>query len=68
LLSILANVDGGGEGGRDYARYMAVNASWLLGSAGTLVLDLVIFAQFWWYRENEGLVGIEEEIEEEQVV
>ncbi|KAI5844174.1 PQ loop repeat-domain-containing protein [Tricharina praecox] len=67
VLSILANVDGGGEDGRDYGRYVAVNASWLLGSAGTLLLDLVIFAQFWWYKENgEGLAGIVEEEDEEE--
>ena len=39
-----------GEWKREYARYVLVNASWLLGSAGTLGLDVGIFAQFWWYR------------------
>jgi len=34
----------------EYRRYISVNASWLIGSAGTLLLDLVIFAQFWMYR------------------
>lgn len=41
---------GRGEWGAEYGRYMLVNASWLVGSAGTLVLDLMIFGQFWVYR------------------
>ena len=39
-----------GEFRRQYGRYLLVNASWLIGSAGTLALDLVIFVQFWLYR------------------
>ncbi|MCJ1422867.1 hypothetical protein MMC29_000747 [Sticta canariensis] len=39
-----------GEWKRTYGRYMLVNASWIIGSAGTLGLDLMIFAQFCWYR------------------
>lgn len=31
-------------------RYLLVNASWLLGSLGTLFLDGVIFVQFWVYN------------------
>ena len=42
-----------GEWGRDYGRYVLVNASWLAGSAGTLLLDLGIFVQFWIYRGRE---------------
>ena len=46
---------GEGEWKREYARYILVNTSWLIGSAGTLVLDLFIFAQFWVYRgQSEG--------------
>lgn len=45
---------GEGEWGAGYARYMLVNASWLVGSAGTLGLDLLIFAQFWVYRGRKG--------------
>lgn len=41
---------GHGEAQRLYWRYIAVNASWLAGSAGTLMLDAVIFTQFWLYR------------------
>lgn len=31
-------------------RYLLVNASWLAGSVGTLVLDGIIFTQFWVYN------------------
>ena len=41
-----------GEWSRGYGRYILLNASWLIGSAGTLVLDLMIFAQFWIYRDR----------------
>ncbi|KAK2770001.1 hypothetical protein FQN53_005776 [Emmonsiellopsis sp. PD_33] len=41
-----------GERAEVYGRYLLVNASWLLGSLGTLVLDLGIFAQFVMYREK----------------
>lgn len=43
-----------GEALRNYIRYIAVNASWLAGSMGTLFLDGAIFIQFFLYRENEG--------------
>ena len=39
-----------GEWREEYRRYILVNASWLVGSAGTLLLDLGIFAQFWVYK------------------
>lgn len=35
-----------------YWKYIAVNASWLLGSFGTFLLDLVVFVQFWMYRNS----------------
>ncbi|RJE26051.1 PQ loop repeat protein [Aspergillus sclerotialis] len=35
-----------------YARYILVNLSWLLGSFGTLLLDMCIFAQFFLYKDN----------------
>ena len=41
-----------GEWGEEYGRYILVNTSWLIGSAGTLLLDLLIFGQFWWYRDR----------------
>ena len=40
----------GGEWGQEYGRYILMNASWLVGSAGTLGLDFCIFGQFWLYR------------------
>lgn len=41
-----------GAWGRQYGRYILLNTSWLIGSAGTLVLDLMIFGQFWKYRDR----------------
>lgn len=46
-----------GEYKEEYGRYILVNASWLIGSAGTLVLDLMIFTQFWVYRERSPKVA-----------
>lgn len=34
------------------ARYVLVNLSWLIGSVGTLVLDGIIFVQFWVYNRD----------------
>ncbi|KAI9822400.1 MAG: hypothetical protein M1827_000119 [Pycnora praestabilis] len=42
-----------GEASGIYGRYILVNASWLLGSFGTLLLDLGIFVQFFIYRQPE---------------
>lgn len=41
-----------GEASSIYGRYILVNLSWLIGSAGTLVLDFAVFAQFFMYRNN----------------
>lgn len=46
-----------GEWGRGYGRYVLANASWIIGSAGTLILDLAIFGQFWLYRGAKGTAG-----------
>ena len=44
-----------GEAASIYRRYIAVNASWIVGSLGTLLLDMCIFVQFFLYRsEDEG--------------
>lgn len=53
VISILAYKPGRVEDGEGYWRYIAVNASWLLGSLGTLGLDFVIFVQFFIYRVDE---------------
>ena len=42
-----------GEAKTLYLRYIAVNASWIAGSLGTLFLDLAIFVQFFLYRKDE---------------
>lgn len=44
-----------------YGRYILVNLSWLIGSLGTLFLDLIIFVQFFLYR-RDGDDGREEEV------
>ncbi|KAF2826735.1 PQ loop repeat protein [Ophiobolus disseminans] len=41
------------EGRRVYGKYVAVNASWLLGSFGTLLLDAGVFVQYFMYRKEE---------------
>lgn len=46
-----------GEAAGIYWRYILVNLSWLIGSAGTLVLDFAVFAQFWMYRGNAAPEG-----------
>jgi uncharacterized protein with PQ loop repeat len=43
-----------GEASAVYGRYILVNLSWLVGSLGTLVLDMGVFAQFFLYRDNVG--------------
>lgn len=52
-----------GEAASIYGRYILVNLSWLIGSMGTLILDMGIFIQFFLYRARED----EDEIEEEAV-
>lgn len=42
-----------GEAAALYGRYILVNLSWLVGSLGTLFLDMVIFVQFFMYRGND---------------
>ncbi|KAI0382983.1 PQ-loop-domain-containing protein [Hypomontagnella monticulosa] len=44
-----------GEAEMIYGRYILVNASWLAGSLGTLLLDLGIFAQFFIYSGDDSL-------------
>ena len=41
-----------GEASALYARYILVNLSWLLGSFGTLLLDMCIFVQFFLYKDH----------------
>jgi uncharacterized protein with PQ loop repeat len=42
-----------GEAAADYGKYILVNASWLVGSLGTLFLDFGIFVQFFLYSVEE---------------
>ena len=41
-----------GEDLEIYGKYILVNLSWLVGSFGTLLLDLGVFVQFFIYRDN----------------
>lgn len=41
-----------GEAAAIYGRYILVNLSWLLGSLGTLFLDMAVFVQFFMYRDG----------------
>lgn len=54
-----------GEAGRIFWRYILVNLSWLAGSAGTLLLDLGIFVQFFLYSKSEEDVSSEEDDDDE---
>jgi uncharacterized protein with PQ loop repeat len=49
-----------GEGKAEYVRYIAVNASWLLGSFGTLLLDAGVFVQYFMYRKDDDVSDDEE--------
>lgn len=42
-----------GEAAAIYRRYISVNASWIVGSAGTLFLDMAIFVQFFLYQKDD---------------
>ncbi|KAJ5495203.1 hypothetical protein N7539_000319 [Penicillium diatomitis] len=44
-----------GEAAALYGQYVLVNLSWLVGSFGTLVLDMAIFVQFFLYRDAKSL-------------
>lgn len=46
-----------GEVGALYWRYILVNLSWLIGSFGTLLLDMAIFVQFFLYRDAQKVDG-----------
>ncbi|VVT57690.1 uncharacterized protein SAPINGB_P005821 [Magnusiomyces paraingens] len=46
-------------------KYILINGSWLAGSFGTLLLDFIIFAQFWIYNRNENEEDEDDEDEEE---
>jgi solute carrier family 66 (lysosomal lysine-arginine transporter), member 1 len=55
-----------GEAAKIYGLYILVNASWLLGSLGTLFLDFAIFCQFFMYREHEDYSSDEDAVENEE--
>lgn len=52
-----------GEAAKIFWQYILVNLSWLAGSAGTLLLDLSIFIQFFLYSKKE----VDESSDEESI-
>jgi uncharacterized protein with PQ loop repeat len=61
-----------GEAAAIYGRYITVNFSWLLGSFGTLFLDLGVFVQFFMYDfgkedEDDWDEGLSDEIDADAV-
>ena len=42
-----------GEAASLYGRYILLNASWIAGSLGTLLLDMAIFVQFFLYQRRD---------------
>ncbi|OOQ91298.1 PQ loop repeat protein [Penicillium brasilianum] len=44
-----------GEAAALYGRYILVNLSWLVGSFGTLLLDMAIFVQFFLYSDGKSV-------------
>ncbi|KAL2016743.1 hypothetical protein VTK56DRAFT_3132 [Thermocarpiscus australiensis] len=50
-----------GEAAQIFRQYILVNLSWLAGSAGTLLLDLAIFLQFFLYSGTEERGSSDEE-------
>jgi hypothetical protein len=57
-----------GEAASLYGTYIAVNASWILGSIGSLLLDLGVFVQYFMYQvgEDESDSGDDFETEDAQ--
>ncbi|KAL1970897.1 hypothetical protein VTN77DRAFT_2731 [Rasamsonia byssochlamydoides] len=55
-----------GEAAALYGRYILVNLSWLLGSLGTLLLDMAIFVQFFLYRKDDNDDSGDDTEEEEE--
>lgn len=53
ILAYLPVTEDGSWNHTRYRKYVAVNASWLAGSVGTLLLDFIIFAQFFYFGTEE---------------
>ncbi|MBE3045116.1 PQ-loop repeat-containing protein, partial [Candidatus Bathyarchaeota archaeon] len=57
-----------GESGQIYGRYILVNLSWLLGSLVTLLLDFVIFIQYFMFSTAESDSDVITEYSEDEDV
>jgi uncharacterized protein with PQ loop repeat len=53
-----------GEAARQYKRYIAVNLSWILGSLGTLLLDLGVFVQYFLYQGDQSEDSDRDDVDE----
>ncbi|TLD37375.1 hypothetical protein E2P81_ATG04187 [Venturia nashicola] len=50
-----------GEAGQVYGKYIAINLSWILGSLGTLCLDMGVFVQYFMYKRDDEVSDYDEE-------
>jgi hypothetical protein len=50
-----------GEAKQVYGKYIAINLPWILGSLGTLVLDMGVFVQYFLYKRDGETSDYEEE-------
>jgi hypothetical protein len=55
-----------GEGRQIYGSYILVNLSWILGSLGTLLLDMGVFVQYFMYKVDQSSEAEESEGEAQQ--
>jgi hypothetical protein len=46
-----------GEAERIYRKHIAVNLSWMIGSLGTLLLDMGVFIQYFMYSKDQEAVS-----------
>ncbi|KAH8923005.1 PQ-loop-domain-containing protein [Atractiella rhizophila] len=46
-------------------KHLWINASWLLGSGGTIFLDAIVLLQFFWYREERGRIRLSDDDEDD---
>lgn len=50
-----------GEAKQVYGKYIAINLPWILGSLGTLCLDMGVFVQYFLYKRDDDVSDYDEE-------
>lgn len=50
-----------GEAKQVYGKYIAINLPWILGSLGTLCLDMGVFVQYFMYKRDDEVSDYDEE-------